>query len=150
VIGVTATVGLFSFQRIRYDTDLWWLVRPHADAPRFLRASVASSLVLVTLAVGCLLGRARPPRAIADGEAQAPALRGATACTDTAGYLALLGDKTLLFGDADSDGEHPDGFIQYCVTGRSWVALGDPIIADAGASPQAVARVRRELAWRFK
>jgi phosphatidylglycerol lysyltransferase len=49
-------------------------------------------------------------------------------------FLALMGDKALLFDDARS------GFLMYGVAGRSWVALGDPV----GPEP-----VRRDLVRRF-
>jgi lysylphosphatidylglycerol synthetase-like protein (DUF2156 family) len=49
--------------------------------------------------------------------------------------LALLGDKNLIMADGG------DGFLMYGVSGRSWVALGDPFGPEA---------VQRELAWRFR
>jgi phosphatidylglycerol lysyltransferase len=49
-------------------------------------------------------------------------------------YLALLRDKSLLFGPAG-------GALMYSVSGRSWIALGDPI----GPSED-----RAELVWRLK
>ena len=55
---------------------------------------------------------------------------------------------------------HPDsidGFVQYGVEGRSWVAMGDPVVADAAtcapteeARTMAALRARGALAWRFK
>jgi len=41
--------------------------------------------------------------------------------TDSAAHLALLGDKHLLFS------ERRNAFIMYGISGRSWVAMGDPI-----------------------
>ena len=49
-------------------------------------------------------------------------------------HLALLGDKQLLFDDGGA------GFVMYGISGRSWIAMGDPV-----AAPE----LRRELAWRF-
>src|SRR5262249_19499284 len=40
---------------------------------------------------------------------------------DASANLVVLGDKSLLFA------EHGEGFIMYGVSGRSWVALGDPV-----------------------
>jgi phosphatidylglycerol lysyltransferase len=48
--------------------------------------------------------------------------------------LALLRDKSLLFAEQG-------GALMYSVSGRSWIALGDPV-----GSP----RDRSELAWRLK
>jgi hypothetical protein len=53
----------------------------------------------------------------------------------TDGYLALLGDKRLLFSDSG------DSFIMYAVQGLSWIAMGDPV-----GKPEE----RAELAWKFK
>jgi phosphatidylglycerol lysyltransferase len=53
----------------------------------------------------------------------------------TAAYLALLGDKELLFSDRGN------AFLMYGVEGRSWVALGDPIGPESEMT---------ELVWRFR
>jgi phosphatidylglycerol lysyltransferase len=53
----------------------------------------------------------------------------------TSANLALLGDKQLLFNDAET------AFIMYAVQGRSWVALGDPVGPDEEWG---------ELIWRFR
>ena len=54
---------------------------------------------------------------------------------DTLAYLALLGDKSMLFSDDGS------AFVMYGVEGGSFVAMGDPI-----GSP----RYRKDLAWEFR
>ena len=54
--------------------------------------------------------------------------------SNTTSYLAVLGDKSLLFN------EKRTAFIMYAVSGHSWVAMGDPI------GPIEVAK---ELAWEF-
>jgi phosphatidylglycerol lysyltransferase len=48
--------------------------------------------------------------------------------------LALLGDKSVLFGSRG-------GALMYAVSGRSWIAMGDPV-----GPPEA----RSELAWNLK
>ena len=50
-------------------------------------------------------------------------------------YVALLGDKALLFDDQQK------GFVMYGVAGRSWIALGDPV------GPR---EVTRSLAWKYR
>ena len=57
------------------------------------------------------------------------------ASPDTLSYLALLGDKSLLFSE---DGT---AFVTYGVEGGSFIAMGDPI-----GSP----RRRKDLAWEFR
>src|SRR5262249_42675207 len=73
------------------------------------------------------------------GSPDAPALERAAAIAaqspNTMAYLALLGDKRLLFD------EHGDAFVMYGMEGRSWVALRDPV----GPDDEAI-----ELAWRFR
>ena len=59
----------------------------------------------------------------------------ATRCPDVRAHLALVGDKSLLFSDSGN------AFIMYGVSGRSWVALGDPL---GPTSRQA------ELVWKFR
>jgi len=49
-------------------------------------------------------------------------------------YLALLGDKSLLFGPRG-------GALMYAVSGRSWIALGDPV---------GTREDRSDLAWRLR
>jgi phosphatidylglycerol lysyltransferase len=52
----------------------------------------------------------------------------------TAAALALLGDKSIMIS------QQGDGFLMYGVSGRSWVAMGDPVGDDAA---------RHDLAWSF-
>ncbi len=167
VLGVTVWVGLFSFKHVEYASDLWWRVHPHADAPRFLRATLLSAGALAVLGAGRLLRPGRTETARPDEAALARASAVALRSTDTRSHLALLGDKALLFNDADgprADGrvitplaDMVDGFVQYGVAGRSWIAMGDPVLADAlllarGGERDAIAslRARADLAWRFK
>ncbi len=53
----------------------------------------------------------------------------------TSAYLALLGDKSLLFN------QHRDAFVMYATEKRSWVAMGDPV---------GVEDERKELVWTFR
>jgi len=55
--------------------------------------------------------------------------------TRTEGYLALLGDKQILFSEAG------DAFVTFGVTRRTWIAMSDPIGAP---------REREALAWRLR
>ena len=54
---------------------------------------------------------------------------------DSSSYLALLGDKTLLFSDSGKS------FVMYGIKGRSWIAMGDPV----GEKQEVI-----ELIWGFK
>ena len=134
VLACTVWLGLFSYKHVEYSTELWWRFAWRGDAPRFLRATVAASVVTLFLAFAALLrpGRRRPaPPTAAELERARSILTGTGATT---AYLALLGDKYLLFNEAGT------AFVMYGIEGRSWVAMGPPV------GPQAE---RRELAWTF-
>lgn len=156
VVGASVWVGLFSYRHIEYGSDLWWRVGRHADAARFLRASVTSAAGLALFGLARLLRHAPAEPALPSPDELARAERIALRAHDTGAYLALLGDKPLLFAESVADSSSADarcidGFVQYAVAGRSWVALGDPVVvaADPVASAEAQ-RVRAELAWRFR
>ncbi|HEX7419091.1 MAG TPA: bifunctional lysylphosphatidylglycerol flippase/synthetase MprF [Thermoanaerobaculia bacterium] len=134
VITATVWLGFFSYSYVPYSTDLWWHFGFRADAPRFLRASVAAAVVALVFAIRSLMRPvpARPEPATAEeiDRAQRIALHE----WSENGHLVLLRDKSLLFNEDRS------AFLMYGVEKRSWVAMGDPIGSDAAV---------RELAWRF-
>ena len=139
-IGVGATfLGVlwlieFSYRHVEYANELWWQVELQADAPRALRAALASALILSAYGAWQLLkpARARPtlPTAAELDQAQVIVAHGSSN-TD---WLALAGDKALLFN------ARRDAFIMYGVIGRSWVAMGEPVGPQAAWS---------ELIWAF-
>ncbi|HET7753767.1 MAG TPA: bifunctional lysylphosphatidylglycerol flippase/synthetase MprF [Anaeromyxobacteraceae bacterium] len=135
VTGASIWLGLFSYRHVDYSHELWWQFARKADAPRFLRATVASLTLALAVGIAHLLRPVRV-RSSAPGPQELAAARAIIARSpDSAGHLALLRDKTLLFDDART------AFLMYGVSGRSWIAMGDPIgPADAGT----------ELAWRFR
>ena len=120
-VGASIWLGLFAFRHVEYSSDLWWQFELHADASRFLRASVGAAVVLALFAFARLMGYAphgAPPPTPADLE---DAEKVIAAQTLTFPNLAFLKDKALLFDDTRS------AFIMYAVQGRTWVALGDPV-----------------------
>lgn len=128
-------LGLFAFRHVPYRDQLWWQFTLHGNAPRFLRASVG---VFVAAAMFGLARLMRPaagvPKAPSPDELQRA--EGLIARAErTVANLALLGDKSLLFDPGGS------AFIMYGVSGRSWVAMGDPV-----GDPAAFA----DLAWEFR
>ena len=137
VLALAATVwlGLFSYGHAVFSNDLWWRFAPVADAPRFLRAMAGTAAVLVAFGFAQVLRPARPRATPPAAEDLARAKMVASRCPDVRAHLALLGDKSLLFSDSGKS------FIMYGVSGRSWVALGDPLGPPAEHA---------ELVWRFR
>ena len=135
VLGGSIWIGLFAFKHVEYADELWWQFAFDADAPRFLRATLAAVVAATLLASLRLLRPAAPPPDLP----QEPELERAarivarTPAADAA--LVLLGDKRILFADDDA------GFLMFQIRGQSWVVAGDPV------GPMAVADT---LAWRFR
>jgi len=134
-LGSTMWLGLFSYARVAYSSDLWWRFAARADAPRFLRAMAGTTAIVFAFSIARLL-RLAPQRTSRPSDADlARAKTVANQSPDVRAHLALLGDKSLLFSESGRS------FIMYGVSGRSWVALGDPL-----GDP----REQTELVWRFR
>jgi phosphatidylglycerol lysyltransferase len=128
-------LGMFSYKHIAYSQDLWWRFTLYGNAPRFLRAMVAAIGVSLFFAFARLL-RPAPPEPSVPGQTDLEAADAVIRRSRrTYAYLALLGDKALLFS------ENRAAFIMYGAEGRSWVALGDPVGPEGEMA---------ELAWRFR
>jgi phosphatidylglycerol lysyltransferase len=127
-------LGLFSYKHIEYSNRLWWQFALDADAPRFLRATVGASAVILLYGLARLLLPSTPRPASLDQATwqQVPAI--VSRSRRTYAHLALLGDKQLILS------ARGDAFIMYAVEGRSWVAMGDPV------GPQ---EAWEDLLWRF-
>jgi len=126
--GASLWIGVFAYRHVDYSNELWWQVALHADAPRFLRASLGAAVALFAFGVSRLL---RPPPHLAEppsSETLADAERIVRAQGATLPYLAWLRDKELLFN------RERTAFIMYGVRGRTWVALGDPVGPPAAAA----------------
>ncbi len=131
----TGFVVLLAHRHVEYSRDLWWQFALDEHAPRSLRALAGGGLLLAFFGLARLL-RPSPPREPPPGPQDLErALVVAKRAPRAGAYLALLGDKQLLFHESG------EGFLMYAVSGRSWVSLGDPV-----GPPE----VRQELAWRFR
>lgn len=136
VVGLGLVLVLdLSYRHVEYSHELWWRFAPEAAAPRSLRAMLAAGVALLAIGVARLL-RPAPPvpgRPGPDDLDRAQAITSRSARVQ--GYLALLGDKQLLF--------HEDGraFLMFGISGRTWVSLGDPVGPEED---------REALAWRFR
>jgi phosphatidylglycerol lysyltransferase len=134
VVAGSIALGFFAYRNVAYSGEMWWQFTFEGDAPRFLRAAVAS----VALAIGVALARLVRPASVTIVRPSAAEVGRALSIVErtgrTGGYLAALGDKSLLFDGGDA-------FLMYGTAGRSWVALGDPVGEPAA---------RSALAWRFR
>jgi phosphatidylglycerol lysyltransferase len=135
VLASSIWLGIFVYKHVDYSSELWWRFALDGNAPRFLRATVGSTVLLLILTVSRLLGPGPkdPDRPGLDELDLARQI--ISQSPEILSNLAMLGDKALLF-----DEQH-DGFVMYGVEGRAWVALGNPV------GPPAVAR---ELAWKYR
>jgi phosphatidylglycerol lysyltransferase len=126
-------VGLLAYRHVDYSNDLWWHFAWHGDAPRFLRATLALSIVAAAIAVDALINRPVQGRI---GRVMIPesVRRLLAECPDTQPNIALLGDKKFLISEDDK------AFLMYGVAGRSWITMGGPV-----GDPEA----GRSLVWRF-
>jgi len=135
VVGAAVWVSMVSYRDVQYAHELWWQFAFDDDAPRVMRAGLLTILLAAGYVLWLLLSPQREQPALPDAEAMAKAAAIAMSSQDTLSYLALLGDKQLLFSEAG------DAFIMYQRSGRSMVALGDP-----AGNP---ARFE-ELCWKFR
>jgi phosphatidylglycerol lysyltransferase len=134
VLLASVWLGFFSYKHVEYSNDLWWRFAFSGDAPRFLRATVGALGVALLFAVGRLLRPARPEVERVGGDELARVGAIVERSPRTQANLALLGDKRFIFSECG------DAFIMYGVSGRSWVALGDPVGPEDAMS---------DLVWRF-
>ena len=134
-IGASIWVGLFAFRHVPYRDELWWQFARDADAPRMLRASLLVVLLAGGGALWRLLRPARPAATTVSPDELALAASIASRSRQSQANLVLLGDKRLLFDEPRS------AFVMYQASGRSWVAMGDPV----GSRAQ-----QQELVWQFK
>jgi phosphatidylglycerol lysyltransferase len=136
VVVCSVWIGIFAHKQRIYSGESWWqFAFGGGSASRFLRASAGAAVTLLIFAVARLLRPAAPrpqPPSAAELEAAARIVASSPA---TYAHLALLGDKMLLLDEEQS------AFVMYGISGRSWVAMGDPV------GPP---RKQSELAWRFR
>lgn len=135
VLSAALWLMLFAYQNVPYSHDLLWQFAVDADAPRTLRATLGSGLLLAALALLWLL---RPTPMVIHAPTAAElstAARIVKTSEQPDGGLVLTGDKALLFNPTG------DAFLMFARQGRSLIALFDPIGA---------ASCRAELIWQFR
>ncbi|MCB9795040.1 MAG: bifunctional lysylphosphatidylglycerol flippase/synthetase MprF [Alphaproteobacteria bacterium] len=135
VVGATVWVGLVAYRHVDYAPELWWQFSWSGDAPRFLRGTLTGAVMIGLFGASRLLAPAQPAPDPPTAEALTRAEGIAREAARSDAWLALLGDKRLLFNEAGT------AFVMYGIQGRSWVAMGDPVGPEAEAA---------ELAWAFR
>lgn len=134
-IGASVWLGLFVWRNVQYQDMLWWDFAYHADAPRFMRASLAVLATALGIAAYVVLHRTAAPIEPAAGadllDAEA-VVRRSGRCES---HLALLGDKNFLFS------QDRTGLVMYGVQGGSYIAMGDPLAPEEEVD---------DLVWRFR
>jgi len=135
VLVVAVWLTLFAHKHVAYASQLWWQFTFEGNAPRSLRALVGASVVVIAVVLVSIL-RPRRQKSVVLQEPDWDRVHAVVEQSpQTYANLALLGDKRFLFSRKQS------AFIMYNTSGRSWIAMGDPV----GAPEQAI-----ELAWAFR
>ena len=134
IVGGIVWLTFFTTKHIEYSNQLWWQFAFFDHAPRSLRATFISVIVLLVFSLDHLFrpNSVKPQLPSEDDLETARQILGRFGRPEA--NVVLLGDKSLLFNETQT------AFIMYGVRGRSWVALGDPV----GPAPEAA-----ELIWQF-
>lgn len=117
----------FAYKHVEYSHELWWNFSLNQDAPRSLRAMVGAIVLLIALGAKMMSERTQSPPARTRVEELFVAEPIVKSCRRTSSYLALMGDKSLLFNAAQN------GFVMYGVRNNTWVSMGDPVGPDSEA-----------------
>lgn len=121
VLASAIWLGIFSYQHIEYQKELWWQFSLMGDAPRYLRAMVAALGLTAIVGFIKLLRPKKKEIKEPRGQEFKSAQKVIRQSQQSLSNLALLRDKELLFSDSY------DAFIMYARERRSWIALGDPV-----------------------
>jgi phosphatidylglycerol lysyltransferase len=124
MVGLSIWIGFFAYKHVDYQNDLWWQFAERGDAPRFLRASFAVSVLLALVAFLRLFRPASPVRQDAEAT-DAPSAQAMALAQRTDANLALTGDKRFLNSASGR------AFLMYQIRGHSWIVMGDPVGAES-------------------
>lgn len=129
-------LGFFAYKHVAYSNELWWQFSLHGHASRFLRANVGAMALLLGFSLYRLLSPGRLRFAASTPVDESVVRRIVEVFSNKSNaHLAFLGDKSFLVS------EHSDAFIMYGHSGRSWVAMGDPVGDE---------KTFRTLVWQYK
>ncbi len=135
VLAVTVWLTFFMHKHVEYANQSWWQFTFEGSAPRSMRALVGVSVVVFAVALAAVL-RPRRRKPVVSREPDWDRVYAVVEQSpETYANLALLGNKRFLFSG------NGGAFIMYNTSGRSWIAMGDPV----GFTDQ-----RKELVWEFR
>jgi phosphatidylglycerol lysyltransferase len=135
VVSGAIWLGFFVHRHVEYSNDLWWTFAANSDAPRMLRAGLTTVILLATFGVWRLMRPPLPAGTPPTADDLALARKVLQTAHRAEANVVLSADKSLLFD------EHGDAFIMYQFSGRSGIALGDPVGNPAR---------HESLVWRFR
>ncbi|EEF26088.1 Inner membrane protein ybhN, putative [Ricinus communis] len=135
IVVATTWLGFFSYKHIDYSNELWWDFSFHGNAPRFLRSVLAGTVLLGAFFAYRLLTRMTIKLQLPTATEISKAAALARSSDDANGFLALTGDKYLLWSDSGNS------YISFDVAGRYWIAMGDPV-----GDP----KERGDLVWKLR
>lgn len=120
LVSLSVFVGFIAHQDVDYSNQLWWEFSLHGSASRFLRTSLALSILSSALVIYFLLsrGRYRPAPPSTEEINQAASLIAQQPNTEQ--IICLTGDKYIFWSETRTS------FIAYTTSNRYWIALGDP------------------------
>jgi phosphatidylglycerol lysyltransferase len=121
VLVCSVWLGFFTYKHVEYSNELWWQFTLYGDAPRFLRAMLGVTAIVVFFTLAKLLRPVSPKHIPSRQQDLERVRRLVLSSLETSASLALLGDKSFLFS------QEGNAFIMHGVEGRSWVSMGDPV-----------------------
>jgi phosphatidylglycerol lysyltransferase len=93
-------IGFFAYRDVEYSHELWWQFSFEGDGPRFLRVLLLTCILAVAFVLFRLFSVAAPKSLVKPSAQELDeATEIITQLEDTRGYLALLGDKYLIWSD---------------------------------------------------
>jgi len=127
--------GFYAYEKVPYAHTLWQEFAYEASVSRFLRGLVVIGVTVLLFGLYRLFGIARAIPGLPDENDRTDMRLVASVSGDPAAWLALTGDKHILWNEART------AFVMYGITGRQWVVVGAPVGAMAEGE---------RLCWRLR
>ena len=124
ILVLSAWLGFIVYRHVGYSDALWWKIAFSADAPRFLRGLLGSSVFFMACFLTLCLQPYSPQVNLFPDSDEVKKIVGKS--TDSEASLALLGDKKFFLTPEGNTG------IMYVAVGGFWVSMGDPIGDEEG------------------